>query len=101
MPGAALTSLPFTVMESLPDINWQHLQFFLKHGRVLPYLLPTAKFSTVLKYCTRLYSYDLPYRLIKSRWLVGTDDLFTVETIHSSRVSKFWFFSEILDLMTI
>ena len=35
---------------------------------------------------------ELPYRLIKSRWLVGTDDLFTVETIqfHSSRVSKFW-----------
>ena len=34
----------------------------------------------------------LPYRLIKSRWLVGTDDLFTVETIHSSRVSNFWIF---------
>ena len=34
----------------------------------------------------------IPYRLIKSRWLVGTDDLFTVETIHSSRVSKFWIF---------
>ena len=42
---------------------------------------------------------EVPYRLIKSRWLVGTDDLFTVETIHSSRVrslkildffSKFW-----------
>ena len=44
---------------------------------------------------------ELPYRMIKSRWLVGTDDLFTVETIHSSRVSKFWFFFEILDLMTI
>ena len=40
----------------------------------------------------------VPYRLIKSRWLVGTDDLFTVETIHSSApslkildfFSKFW-----------
>ena len=39
-----------------------------------------------------LFAIYIPYRLIKSRWLVGTDDLFTVETIHSSRVSKFWIF---------
>ena len=54
MPGAALTSVPFTVMESSPDINWQHLQFFLKHGRVLPYLLPTAKFLTLTSWLARL-----------------------------------------------
>ena len=48
-----------------------------------------------------VFCLKIPYRMIKSRWLVGTDDLFTVETIHSSRVSKFWFFFEILDLMTI
>ena len=52
-------------------------------------------------YTQPLRSEELPYRMIKSRWLVGTDDLFTVETIHSSRVSKFWFFFEIFDLMTI
>ena len=60
--------------------------------------MPSSKFHAEQD-VTSLY--DLPYRLIKSRWLVGTDDLFTVETIHSSRVSKFWFFFEILDLMTI
>ena len=37
-------------------------------------------------------SQELPYRMIKSRWLVGTDDLCTVEIMHSSRVSKFWIF---------
>ena len=35
--------------------------------------------------------------MIKSRRLVGTDDLCTVESMHSSRVSKFWIFFEILD----
>ena len=65
-----------------------------KTSMVVPYL-------TVIQ--SRCFSlpHVIPHRMIKSRWLVGTDDLFTVKTIHSSRVSKFWFFFEILDLMTI
>ena len=43
---------------------------------------------------------QLPYRMIKSRWLVGTVDLCTVEILHSSRVSKFWIFFEILDFFS-
>ena len=42
---------------------------------------------------------NIPYRMIKSRWLVGTDDLCTVEIMHSSRVSKFWIFFENLDFL--
>ena len=38
------------------------------------------------------FQYMLPYRMIQSRWLVGTDDLCTVKIMHSSRVSKFWIF---------
>ena len=59
-----------------------------------------GNYTPVISATTKLL-YHIPYRLIKSRWLVGTDDLFTVETIHSSRVSNFFFFFEILDLMTI
>ena len=53
--------------------------------RTLARAAPGRLGLSTLAYVFSQAGWDLPYRLIKSRWLVGTDDLFTVETIHSSR----------------